>query len=189
MMIDQPPAIVLGIGDDGGKLVLPGDAGQAHDMTELLRMAPDLERHPLPLAQAINHFAYGGHYRVIGDPGQFETEYKAKLAKEDPNAPWQEGVIRLRDFGVPNFATIKAPAVSGERLVFYAVDTVLGVPYKVECASLTANPVYQPVPLTALPRPVVPHTDIDEVAPPIMEEEPPAPPPAVEHDAPPPPRP
>lgn len=153
MMIDQPPAIVLGIDDDGGKLVLPSDAGQAHDMAELLKMAPDLARHPLPLAQAVNHFAHGGQYRVIDDPSHFEAEYKAKLATEDPTKPWQEGVIRLRDFGVPDFASIKRPTEVGGQLVFYAVDSTLGVPYKVECASLTAKPDYEPVALTPLPRP------------------------------------
>jgi hypothetical protein len=165
MMIDQPPAIVLGIDDDGGKLVLPRDAGQAHDMGELLKMAPDLSRHPLALAQAVNHFAHGGKYQVIGDPAQFEAEYKAKLATEDPNQPWQEGVIRLRDFGVPDFASIKAPAVSGGQLEFYAVDTALGVPYKADCASLTGSPTYEPVHLTALPHPEPPPHP-DDVVPP-----------------------
>jgi len=164
-MIDQPPAIVLGIADDGGNLVLPGNAGEAHNMAELLRMAPDLARHPVPLAQAVNHFAHGGQYRVISDPQQFEADYKAKLAKEDPNAPWREREIRLRDFGVPDFATIKVPSVSGEELVFYAVDETLGVPYKVECAQLTGTPTYEPVPLTALPRPARPVNPNDVVQP------------------------
>ena len=72
-------------------------------------------------------------------------------------------MIRLRDFGVPDFATIKAPSVSGEELVFYAVDETLGVPYKVECAQLTGTPTYEPVPLTALPRPAEPVNPNDVV--------------------------
>ncbi|HVY16431.1 MAG TPA: hypothetical protein VHB27_14490 [Rhodopila sp.] len=154
-MIDQPPAVVLGIDDSGGKLVAPGDVGQAHDMAELLKMAPHLKKHPLPLAQAVNHFAHGSDFRVISDPNAFAAEYKAELAKEDPSAPWQAGVIRLRDHGVPDFGAIRAPAVSGGHLVFYAVDTFLGVPYKVVCATLTATPVYEPMPLTPLPAPKV----------------------------------
>jgi hypothetical protein len=151
MMIDQPAAVVLGIDDDGGKLVLPSGAGQAHDMKELLGMAPDLAQHPLPLAQAVNHFAFGSRYHVISDPQKFEADYKAKLASEDPRQPFNERVMRLRDFGVPDFAAIKAPAVSGGHLVFYATESTLGVPYKVECATLTAQPHYTPVPLTPLP--------------------------------------
>ena len=159
-MIDQPPAIVLGIDDSGGKLVLPGDLGQAHNMAELLQMAPHLTEHPLPLAQAVNHFAQGGDFQVIADPNAFAEDYKAELAKEDPAAPWREGVIRLRDHGVPDFSQIHPPRLKGGQLEFYAVDTFLGVPYKVECASLTATPDYHAMPLTALPRPPAPpHPD------------------------------
>ncbi len=171
-MIDQPPAIVLGIDDSGGKLVLPGNLGQAHNMTELLRMAPHLADHPLPLAQAANHFAHGGDFRVIADPAAFKRDYEAQLAREDPAAPWQEGVIRLRDHGVPDFGKIQPPHVHGGQLEFYAVDAFLGVPYKVECASLTATPVYHAVALTALPRPPAPPHEDDDATPGPKPDEP-----------------
>lgn len=164
-MIDQPPAIVLGIADDGGRLASPGGLGQAHDMAELLHLAPMLANHPLALAQAVNHFAHGGDYQVIADPKAFEAEYRAKLAKEDPNAPFQAGVIRLRDHGVPDFTTLHPPALRDGRLLFYVVDTFLGVPYAVDCASLTAAPVYAPLPLTPLPAPPVSPNDSQRVTP------------------------
>ena len=62
-------------------------------------------------------------------------------------------MVRLRDYGVPDFARIEAPKFTDGKLTFYAVDTFLGLPYKVETANLETAPSYAPLPLSPLPRP------------------------------------
>lgn len=145
--------IDLGLTDEGKPVVLVGDLGdQAGSMEELLRL-PGMATpaRAAELALAANHFAHGSEYRVITDPKAFEEAYRARLAREDANAAWQEGVVRLRDFGVPDFGAIHAPRLEGARLVFFAADTYLGVPYRVEAPSLLQAPEYAPLPLTPLP--------------------------------------
>jgi len=155
-MADDVPRLDLGLTGEGRPVVMLGTGGpQAGDMATLLRLAPGLATpaHAADLAMAVNHLAHGGEYRVITDPKAFEDAYRARLAREDPNAEWHEGVVRLRDYGVPDFATVQAPSFAGGRLTFFAVDMYLGVPYRVELADLSAQPSYAPLPLTPLPGP------------------------------------
>lgn len=107
------------------------------------------------LARYVNHFARGDMYRVIDDPAAFEAAYHAKIAREDPNQPWQQNVMRLRDFGVPDFAGIHVPSVADNMLEFFARDGLTGLPYRVRAAidDLSA-PDYYPVPLTAIDHPM-----------------------------------
>ena len=158
---DQRPdqRIDLGLTGEGKPVVLLGEFGdQAGSMAELVRLAPDgaSPARAADLALAANHFAHGSEYRVVTDPQAFEEAYRARLAREDASAAWQEGIVRLSDFGVPDFGTIHAPRLQGARLVFFAADTFLGVPYRVEAPTLLQAPEYAPLPLTPVPGVPVP---------------------------------
>lgn len=153
-MADDVPRLDLGLTAEAKPIILLENKDEmARDMATLLRLAPGLASpaHAADLARAANHLAHGGDYRVITDPHAYEVAYRARLAKEDPNAPFREGVVRLRDFGMPDFAKITAPQYEGGKLTFFAADMYLGVPYKVVLDSLTATPQYAPVPLTPFP--------------------------------------
>ncbi len=167
-MADDVPRLDLGLTGEGKPVVLLGTRGeQATDMATLLRLAPGLASpaHAADLALAVNHLAHSGEYRVITDPQAFEHAYRTRLAGEDPNAPWHEGVVRLRDYGVPDFTQVHAPSFTAGRLTFYAVDMYLGVPYRVELTDLLAAPTYAPLPLTPLPGPSQPGPAQPEPAP------------------------
>jgi len=163
-MADDIPEIVRGLGDGGEPLVMVGERGEeARDMGQLLRLVPSLaaSAHAGALARAANHLAHANTYDVIEDPEAFAAEYKARLAREDPAAPWQEGVIRLCDHGVPDFAAVAPPAFARGRLRFCAVDRFLGLPYLAETAELAVPPTYTPMPLTPVPRPEGPPPPMD----------------------------
>lgn len=162
-MPDEIPPLSLGLGDNDEPLVFLGPGKQAADMATLLRLAPGLasDARALDLAQAANYFAHGDDYRVIENPADFANAYRAQIDREDPAAEWQEGVVRLRDYGVPDFNQIEPPKFAGGRLTFYAVDAFLGVPYKVEADKLEAAPNYTPMPLTPLPSPPRPAVEQD----------------------------
>lgn len=147
------PAIERGLGDSGEAVVLTG-GGEAQDMASLLRLAPELAApgHARSLAEAVNHLAQRGEFRVIQDPASFETWYREKLSKEDPETPWQEGVSRLCDFGVPDFSEIEPPVFTSGHLRFFAQDVFLGVPYRVDVPDLAAPPSYEPLKLTPVAR-------------------------------------
>ena len=100
------------------------------------------------LARHVNNFARGSDYVLIEDPSEFAERYRAQLESEDPSQPWREGVMRLSDFGVPNFDEITAPRHDGETLVYFAEDRATGLAYRAS-ASLSglAEPSYEPVPL------------------------------------------
>ena len=153
-MSDTLPSVDLGLTAAGDPVVLVGESGaEAHDMAALLRLAPGvaLPGHARDAAVLVNHLAQGNDFRVITDPSAFEQAYKARLASEDPAAPFREGVRRLRDFGVPDFGTIAAPRFEGATLVFFAEDVATGLPYRVTVPELSAAPDYAPLPLTPLP--------------------------------------
>ncbi len=135
-MADELPNIDLALGAGSEYVVVVDDDQKASDLKQLLSLAPGLldPEAALVLAQAVNHIAQGNGFSVIDDPAAFATDYQAQLATEDPNAPWQEGVMRLTDFGVPDFAEITVPTLTGETLVFFARDGFTGLPYRIEVA-------------------------------------------------------
>lgn len=139
--------MALALDEAGRPVVWLGDATAA-DMAELLRRAPELASaaQALALARAANHFA-SRDYRLIEDPAAFEAAYRVRLASEDPQAPPEAGVIRLCDFGIPDFAAITLPALTGGVLRFFAEHRFLGLAYRAETADLAAPPVYAPLPL------------------------------------------
>ncbi|MEP3331645.1 hypothetical protein [Sedimentitalea sp.] len=90
-------------------------------------------------------------YEVIADPVAFEAAYRARLEAEDPAQPWREGVMRFRDFGIPDFAEIAAPVLAGGVLVFFARDTFSGLPYKMELPLGDGPaPAYEPLALSPM---------------------------------------
>jgi hypothetical protein len=130
---DSIPQVDLGINDAAQSVVIVEGAAQVSDLAELISAAPGL-LHPaaaLTLARAANHFAQGSDYRVVEDPAAFEAAYRAKVDSEDPNAAWQEGVLRLRDHGMPDFSQIQPPVLQGTILTYFATDSSLGLPYRV----------------------------------------------------------
>lgn len=159
-MSDTIPQLDLGLTASGAPVVMLGTSGaEAHDMATLLRLAPGiaLPAHARDAALLVNHLAHGTEFEVITDPEAYRRRYEARLASEDPSALYQQGVNRLRDFGVPDFSRIRAPRFEGEALVFSVADRSLGVPYQVTVAALTVAPAYTPLPLTPLPP--APHAD------------------------------
>jgi len=163
-MADLPPEIELGLAEQDAPVILTGANGdlvEARDMSGLLELLPALAspEHAADLARAVNHFAHASEYRVIDDPAAFAAAYRTQIASEDPTVEWREGVIRLSDYGVPDFAEIQPPLFRDGRLVFYAVDTFLGLPYRVEATELTAAPDYEPMELTPLPTPPAPKSE------------------------------
>lgn len=135
-MADELPNIDLALGTGSEYVVVVGDDQKASDLKQLLSLAPGLmdPEAALVLAQAVNHIAQGHDFSVIDDPEAFASAYQVQLAKEDPTAPWQEGVVRLTDFGAPDYAAISAPTLTGETLIFFARDGFTGLPYRVEVA-------------------------------------------------------
>jgi hypothetical protein len=154
-MTDTHPDITLGLDDQGAPQVVIGEATETADLAQILASVPTL-RDPsrlAQLAQVVNHLGHGGDFRVITNPADFEARYRARLATENQAEEWREGVIRLCDHGVPDFATIAAPASSGDGLVFFAEDRFMGLPYRVQVSALGAKADYTPVPLTPVPAP------------------------------------
>ncbi len=52
---------------------------------------------------------------------------------------------------MPRFDAIHAPAIKGDRLVFFAVQTLTGLPYRVESGRDGNGPAYTPAQLDPLP--------------------------------------
>ena len=132
-MTDSIPQVEPGINDAAQSVVIVEGAAQVSDLAELISAAPGL-LHPagaLTLARAANHFAQGTDYSVVEDPAAFEAAYRAKVDSEDPNAAWREGVLRLRDHGMPDFSQIQPPALHGTILTYFATDSTFGLPYRV----------------------------------------------------------
>ncbi len=147
--------IVPGHGPDGAPAAFVGDTAYA-SLADLLRAEPGLTAPPAAAALAVHvtHFARDGDYALIDDPGAFEAAYRARIEREDPAQPWQQNVMRLRDFGLPDFASIHAPAQQDGTLVFFAVDALTGLPYRVTAALADLSaPTYAPLPLSPVPRP------------------------------------
>ena len=119
---------------------------------ELVRAIPELKNRDqlLDLCRALNHLWRGNAYRLIADPEAYRRRYDERIAAEDPDAAWQEGVVRLRDFGICDVSQIAPPGVVGDQLIFYVEDDYLGIPYRVTASAPdqpTDDPSYEPVPV------------------------------------------
>lgn len=134
-MTDAIPQVTLGLGANTQTVVMIGEKDQeATDLAGLFVIAPELKQPEAAeaAARAVNHLAQGAAFEVILDPASFADTYKARLAAEDPDAPWSPGVVRLHDYGIPDFDEIQSPTITGTQLIFFAEDSYLGVPYRVE---------------------------------------------------------
>jgi len=158
-MTDAIPQVALGLGDNSEYVVMVGaDESEATDIAGLLALAPGLLQPAAATdaALAVNHIAQGAAFEVITDPAAFAAVYQARLATEDPTAAWSQHVVRLHDYGVPDFDSIKTPGITGTVLTYFAVDSHLGVPYRVD-VDLAAPGVavtddsYKAMDLTPLP--------------------------------------
>lgn len=133
-MTDGFPQIEFGLGDKLERIVILDDSDSVDSVPALISAVPGLLSPDcaMQLAEAINHIAVGDGFELISDPAAYQVDYEARLASEDPAQPWQEGVIRLSDFGRPDYAEIKVPFWTGTAVVFFAKDGFTGLPYRVE---------------------------------------------------------
>lgn len=138
--------VSLVIEDDKPVVKLAGT--DAYTMGAALTAAPGLAEPAavVEAARAINHFAQGYDFEVIEDPRKFAESYRATRAAE-PEGPFVEGRPRLSDFPMPDLDLLDVPISDGAYVVFFAVDSFLGLPYRVK-ASLAEGvkaPDYAPV--------------------------------------------
>jgi hypothetical protein len=136
------------------RVVLVGGRPAA-TLAEALASAPELKA-PGGLGKycdVVNYLARGRKYRVIHDPDAYRARYDRRFLSEDPDAPFQEGVPRLRDFGLCQTAEIQAPRAEGGSVIFYVEDDFLGIPYRV-AAPAPDRPegdiTYDPVPMSPM---------------------------------------
>ena len=137
------------------RVVLVGDQPAA-TLQEVLASAPELKA-PAGLGKycdVVNYLARGRKYRLIHDPDAYRARYDRRFISEDPNAPFQEGVPRLRDFGLCQTAEIQAPRIEGGSVLFYVEDDFLGIPYRVAAPGPDqpeGEITYTPLPMSPLP--------------------------------------
>lgn len=150
---EQSELIELGIGKDGESVAYVGNS-LVSNLAKLLNLAPHLgtSANATELALAANHFAHGADFVVITDPDAFADAYRRRLAAEDPDVDWQENVMRLCDFGVPDLDGIKPPVLRDGRLIYFAADACLGVPYRATLNMFDQVPDYTPLALTPVER-------------------------------------
>ena len=141
--------------DGDQRIVSVGDA-QAATLVDLMAAAPDLKK-PENLGRycdAVNYLARGNQYLPIYEPDAFRARYEKRFQAEDPKAPFQEGVPRLRDFGHSDLSLLALPRVEAGSVIFYVADDYLGIPYCVT-APAPEQPegeiIYDPLPLSPLP--------------------------------------
>lgn len=144
-MADGLPPISMQYDQTGAPIVIVEQA-RAADLADVIRLAPALsDPHWVrAYARVVNHLAQGDKFGLIVDPAAFEAKYRAAFDAENPDEEPQAGVMRLRNFGIPDFGAIKPPEMQGGDLVFYAENTFMGIPYRAVMAE-GAEPVYTPV--------------------------------------------
>jgi len=135
----------LSLGDAGIVGLINGEEELA-DLAALQNRAPDAPAEQL--AQVASALGRPG-YEAILDPSAYEALTRARIANEDPGLPWQPGVMRIRDFGMPDFDAIKPPRREGNTLIYHARDTHTGLPYQVMLTLGTSGEAeITPMPLT-----------------------------------------
>lgn len=147
-MADDLPNITLGY-DDAGSAVVFVELDEAPTAEKLVGLAPSLCQpgNATLCAQAVNHLAHDQTFTVIEDPNRFAEWFRQRREAESPGDQWKEGGFQLRNYEVPDLGSIAPPTITGDTLVFYAVNRQIGAPYQVT-ASLDAlgSPDYAPMP-------------------------------------------
>ena len=150
--------LLVNFSQKGGALrVVSVGVAQAESLAELVAVVPDLRKseHLGQYCDAVNFLARGNQYRLIHHPDEYRAWYEQQFQAEDPHAPFQEGVSRLRDFGRCEMEEIQPPRVEGGLVIFYAEDDFLGIPYRVT-APAPDQPegeiTYEPLPMSPLPK-------------------------------------
>ncbi len=153
-MSDEAPNVLYSVDRAGDPIAIIERSTQGTQQDVLDRYPGMITgEHTTELAKMVNHFARQFQYEVIEDPGTFAEAYRAQIASEDPNATWQQGVTRLRDFGMPDLDAIKVPTYDGSTLVYYARSVRLGVPYVVQVpvnATEIGEASYKPMKMSAI---------------------------------------
>jgi hypothetical protein len=144
-MADGLPPISMDFAADGTPVVMVAEA-EARDLAQVLSLAPALgdAKWLRAYVRVANHLAKGDRFDPIMDPVAFESAYRAAYAAEDADEAPVPGNARLHNYGLPDFAQIKPPAMEGDTLVFYARNTFMGIPYKVTMPK-AADATYEPV--------------------------------------------
>jgi hypothetical protein len=150
-MIPALSEFILSTADDGSSGVVVVEGHEFDSVATLLSAYPALSDEPDRMALSVNQFARNTGFEVILDPAAYEAGARARIALEDPAAPFIQGVYRLRDFGIPDFTAIHGPRMQGDQLEFFAEQAFTGLPYRVTVARTGEGPVYEPVPLDPLP--------------------------------------
>lgn len=131
-MADDLPNITLGYNDAGSAVVFVV-LTEAPTAEELIGLAPSLCQpgNATLCAQAVNHLAHDQTFTVIEEPDRFADWYRKRLEAESPDDAWKEGGFQLRNFAMPDLASIAPPEITGNTLVFFAVNRQIGAPYRV----------------------------------------------------------
>ncbi len=129
----NPEEIQFNFSADNDKPVLEIEGTRFATLPALMLAVPELKQpeHLSRYCAALNHLAYGLEYRVITDSDAYRARYEAKYQAEDPEAPFEEGITRLHDFGYCDTSEIQAPRLDGGSVVFYVEDDFLSIPYRV----------------------------------------------------------
>jgi len=146
-MSDGLPPISMVLSDQGAPVVIIGES-QVSNAKDLLAAAPALQEPEWirVYANVLNHMAHGYKYELIIDPDEFEAQYMKEYEAEDPDEPPVPGLIRLHNYGIPEFSEIAPPFYEGDTLTFYVRENFLGIPYKATLGSFFL-PDYEPVTL------------------------------------------
>ena len=117
----------LSLGETG-LIGLLNSTEELADLAALQSRAPDSP----PEALALVASALGAPgYDAILVPADYEALTLKRVENEDPKMPWRPGVMRIRDFGMPDFAEIDVPRRDGDTLIYFARDIHTGLPYRV----------------------------------------------------------
>jgi hypothetical protein len=117
------------------------DGKPVRQLHDLVAAEPELARpeHLGLYCEAVNFLSRGYAYRSIRDVDAFKAAYEARYQAEDPSAPFDDRVPRLRDFGHSRLEDIAPPKLTGKSVVFFVEDDHLGIPYRVTAPG-PANP-------------------------------------------------
>lgn len=130
-MADTIPYIGFGYDDDGALCAVVGP-DEYTSLDDLLAAAPYIKEpaNLQALAGALNHFAQGMTYGVIGELEPYKKEFLERYAEEE-ELPWDQFVLRVGDFDLPDLDQLAAPALSGDQITFFVNHRGMGAPYKV----------------------------------------------------------